>query len=174
MGIDELVKRTRTVRRYREDQPIGEFLLRSLVDTARFSGSSSNRQPLRFMIVSDKGLRRQIFDCLGWAGYLRDWPGPAVGERPAAYIVCLLDRERCGGGEKHVYTDLGIATQNLLLAAAEQGIFGCRIASISPEITTVLGIDERFKQGDVAAVVVEKQATGEVDRGIFAAYSALH
>jgi nitroreductase len=145
MQIGELVKMTRTVRRYREEQPIGESVLRSLVDLARLGGSASNRQPLRYMIVTDQRLREQIFDCLGWAGYLRDWPGPATGERPAAYIVCLLDRDRNGGGEKHAYTDLGIATQNLLLGAAEQGIYGCRIASIFPEITTVLGIDERFE-----------------------------
>ena len=145
MRIGDLVPVTRTVRRYREDQPIGDAVLRGLVDLARLGGSASNRQPLRFMIVTEERLRRRMFHCLGWAGYLRDWPGPGEGERPPAYIVCLLDRDRSGGPEKYAYVDLGIATQNLLLGAAEQGIYGCRIASFSPEMETVLRLDERYK-----------------------------
>jgi len=145
MRISDLVRLTRTVRRYREDQPIGESVLLSLVDLARLGGSASNRQPLRYMIVTDRGLRHQIFPCLGWAGYLKEWSGPDEGERPAAYIVCLIDRDRSGGPDKYAYVDLGIATQNLLLGAAEQGIYGCRIASLLPALETVLRLDERYR-----------------------------
>jgi len=142
--IADLIRATRTVRRYREDLAIGDAVLRGLVDLARLGGSAGNRQPLRYTIVTDQRLREQVFPCLGWAGYLRDWPGPAEGERPAAYIVCLLDRDRSGAAEKHAHIDLGIATQNLLLGAAEQGIYGCRIASVAPAIKRVLGVDERY------------------------------
>lgn len=169
MRISDLVGLTRTIRRYRENQPIGDSVLRGLVDLARLGGSASNRQPLRYMIVTDRGLRRQIFSCLGWAGYLKDWSGPAEGERPAAYIVCLLDRDRSGGLEKYAYVDLGIATQNLLLGAAERGIFGCRIASFSPAVEKVLRVDERYKillvlaLGYPAESVVLEETAGDGD-----------
>jgi nitroreductase len=143
--IADLIRATRTVRRYREDQLIDDAVLRDLVDLARLGGSAGNRQPLRYMIVTDHRLRELVFPCLGWAGYLRDWPGPAEGERPAAYIVCLLDRDRSGTAEKYAEVDLGIATQNLLLGAAEQGIYGCRIASVAPAIKKVLEVEERYR-----------------------------
>ncbi|MDD3618892.1 MAG: nitroreductase family protein [Desulfobulbaceae bacterium] len=145
MMIADLIRATRTVRRYREDQLIDDAVLRDLVDLARLGGSAGNRQPLRYMIVTDHRLRELVFPCLGWAGYLRDWPGPAEGERPAAYIVCLLDRDRSGTAEKYAEVDLGIATQNLLLGAAEQGIYGCRIASVAPAIKKVLEVEERYR-----------------------------
>lgn len=168
MTMAELAAATRTIRRYREEQPIGEPLLRRLVDLARLGGSASNRQPLRYMIVTDERMRQQIFPCLTWAGYLSDWPGPAEGERPPAYIICLLDRERSAGRDRYAYVDLGIATQNLLLGAAELGIFGCRIAAFSPELERELRVAERYRillvvaLGYPAEQVVLEEAAGEL------------
>jgi nitroreductase len=61
--------------------------LRRLVDLARLSASGANRQPLKYVISASRKTNEAIFPCLGWAAYLTDWPGPAPGERPAAYIV---------------------------------------------------------------------------------------
>lgn len=167
MRMAELAAMTRTVRRFREESPLGESLLCRLVDLARLGGSASNRQPLRYMIVTDKGLRERIFPCLAWAGYLEEWPGPAEGERPPAYIVCFLDRERSGPRDKYAYVDLGIATQNLLLGAAELGIFGCRIAAFSSELEKLLRVGQRYRillvvaLGYPAEQVVLEEAAGE-------------
>jgi len=144
MTIREIAERTRTVRRFQENRPIDAQLLEGLVDLARLGGSASNRQPLKFMIVTEPELCREIFPHLGWAGYLTDWPGPQEGERPAAYIFCLLDEEINQGAEKFAYCDLGIATQNLLLGAAELGIFGCRIASFSSRVESILHLSKQF------------------------------
>jgi len=143
--ICKLIKQTRTVRRYKENKRIKTKQLRQLVDLARLGGSARNGQPLKYMLVKQKKLRERIFNHIKWAGYLKDWPGPAKGERPAAYIVCLLDRKRCKGSEREAYIDLGIATQNLLLGAAEKGIYGCRIASFSRDTGKILYIEERYK-----------------------------
>lgn len=140
--IPELIKRTRTVRRFQESRPIAPAELRELVELARFGGSARNCQPLRFLIVTEQQRRELIFPHLGWAGYLADWPGPAAGERPTAYIVCLLVRDRLAGSEREAYCDLGIATQNILLGAAEKGIFGCRIGSFSARLAVELAIDD--------------------------------
>ncbi|MDZ7642598.1 MAG: nitroreductase family protein [Desulfurivibrio sp.] len=140
--FQELVKRTRTIRRFQEAEPVAPAVLRELVELARFGGSARNCQPLRFLLVTERQRRERIFPHLGWAGYLADWPGPVAGERPAAYIVCLLVRDRLAGSEREAYCDLGIATQNMLLGAAAKGIFGCRIGSFSDRLADELAIDD--------------------------------
>jgi len=144
--ISQLVSRTRTIRRFAEEKTIDHDQLRELLDLARLGGSARNAQVLKYMVVTEDALRRQLFPLLGWAGYLRDWPGPGPGERPPAYIVCLLDRELLRGPEIEAHFDLGIATQNLLLGAAECGLFGCRIGAFSPSLVQrLLQLDDRFK-----------------------------
>ncbi len=143
--IEKLIKQTRTVRKYREAEALGEDILTALVDLARLGGSARNAQPLKYMIINQDKLKKKLFPFLGWAGYLSDWPGPAENQRPAAYIICLLDRELSIGPEAEAHFDLGIASQNLLLGAAEKGIFGCRIASFSPKLKSLLCLEDNYK-----------------------------
>jgi nitroreductase len=144
--LADLVQRTRTVRRFQEEQPLAPALLRGLVDLARLGGSARNSQVLKYMVITEAGLRQKLFPLLGWAGYLSDWPGPAPGERPAAYVVCLLDARLLKGAESEAHCDLGIATQNLLLGAAEQGVYGCRIGAFAHSpVHRLLQLDDCFK-----------------------------
>jgi nitroreductase len=146
MAHVELVARTRTVRRFREEAPLVPDLLEQLVDLARLGGSARNAQSLCYLIVTEPALRAALFPLLAWAGYLPDWPGPAVGERPAAYVVCVLDRERQRGPESEAHFDLGISTQNLLLGAAERGVMGCRIGAFNADrVRALLQLDARYQ-----------------------------
>jgi len=144
--MQDLIRRTRTVRRYEEERPLEEGLLRNLVDMARLGGSARNAQSLKYGVITEKKLRDQLFPLLAWAGYLPHWPGPQEGERPSAYVVCLLDSALQKGPETEAHFDLGIATQNMLLTAAEQGVFGCRIGAFSPaKVQEFLRLPEQFK-----------------------------
>ena len=134
----DLVRKTRSFRRFQQHEVIDMDSLKSLVDLARLGGSARNVQPLKYMLVNAPLLNARIFPHLFWAGYLKDWPGPEEGERPSAYIVCLLDTRLSNEAE----CDLGIATQNILLGAAEKGFGGCRIASFSPELKDVLAVED--------------------------------
>ena len=134
----DLVRKTRSFRRFQQHEVIDMDSLKSLVDLARLGGSARNVQPLKYMLVNAPLLNARIFPHLFWAGYLKDWPGPEEGERPSAYIVCLLDTRLSNEAE----CDLGIATQNILLGAAEKGFGGCRIASFSPGLKDVLAVED--------------------------------
>jgi nitroreductase len=153
MALADLVARTRTVRRFREEVPLAPDLLEQLVDLARLGGSARNAQSLCYLIVTEPSLRAALFPLLAWAGYLPDWPGPAAGERPAAYIVCVLDRERQRGPESEAHFDLGISTQNLLLGAAERGVMGCRIGAFPADrVRALLQLDARYQPMLVVAL----------------------
>jgi nitroreductase len=125
----ELVKQNRSYRRFFEDERITETELKELVNLARLSASAANLQPLKFRLVVSKTECEKTYQCLGWAGYLSDWPGPKVGERPAAYVVIVRDIK----GSRNVSWDAGIACQSMLLGAAEKGWGGCIFASIQKE-----------------------------------------
>jgi len=124
--LRELIIRNRSYRRFDEAHEIGADVLRELVDHARLSASAANLQPLKFILSCTAKKNGTIFPCLGWAAYLKDWPGPPAGQRPSAYIIVLGD----SGITKTFGCDHGIAAQSILLAAAEKGLGGCMIASI--------------------------------------------
>ena len=124
--ITELVKENRSCRRFYEDHAIASETLKGFVDLARMSASGANLQPLKYVLSCDPQKNAEIFSCLAWAGYLKDWPGPEEGERPSAYIVILGDT----GISESAGCDHGIAAQTILLGAREKGLAGCMLGSI--------------------------------------------
>jgi nitroreductase len=125
--ITELVKENRSCRRFYEDHAVAPETLKELVNLARMSASGANLQPLKYILSCDPSKNADIFSCLAWAGYLKDWPGPAEGERPAAFIVILGDTSI----SESAGCDHGIAVQTILLGAREKGLAGCMLGSIN-------------------------------------------
>lgn len=142
MNLSELVRASRSFRRFYQEQAVSLETLRGLVALARLAPTGSNRQSLRFYLSAAAEKNARIFPHLGWAGYLRDWPGPVEGERPAAYIVILNDTSV----SRNAGCDHGIAAQTILLGAAELGLGGCMIGSVQrDELRAELGLDPRYE-----------------------------
>jgi nitroreductase len=140
--IKDLVVKNRTYRRFDQDFVITMETLRELVDLARLSGSAGNKQPLKYALSCDPQKNARIFEHLAWAGYLKEWPGPAEGERPSAYIVMLGDKEISPSFD----FDNGIAAQTILLGAVEKRLGACMIGSIQrPKLRATLNIPERYE-----------------------------
>ncbi len=136
-----LVARARTVRRYRESATVSMQTLEALVDTARLIPSAGNFQPLKYVLSNDPVTNARIFDCLGWAAYLKDWPGPAEGERPAAYVAVLADSDIA----QNVDCDHGIAALALQLGAAERGLGACILGNVQrKKLATILELPENL------------------------------
>ncbi len=139
--IKDLIKANRSHRRFQQDKPIAHEVLRELVGLTRLVASAQNLQPLKYILSSTPEKNNLIFTCLGWAGYLKDWPGPVQGERPVAYIIILGDREIT----RNYYCNDGIAAQTMLLAGVELGLRGCMIANIQREkLRAALSIPEKY------------------------------
>jgi len=165
--IKDLIIKNRAYRRFYQEVTIERKTLRELVDLARLSASAGNLQPLKYMLSSEPQRNDLIFPHLAWAGYLKDWPGPAEGERPSAYIIVLGDTEI----SKSFGCDHGIAAQSILLGATEKGLGGCIIGTIQrDELRKALDIPSRYEILLVLAlgkpkekVVIEKVVpTGDI------------
>ena len=126
MSLEDLAARTRSFRRFRQEPAIDEKTLLDLVSLTRLCASAANRQPLKYLLSCDPGRNATIFAHLRWAAALKDWSGPAEGERPTGYLVILGDKRIA----KEFFCDHGIAAQTILLGATERGFGGCMIASI--------------------------------------------
>ena len=140
--LKDIVARNRSYRRFYQDEAVPLPLLEELVDLARLSPSAMNRQPLKYILSAERDKNDRIFPCLIWAAMLKDWPGPAKGERPAAYIVMLSDREI----STDVKWDHGISAQSIMLGAVEKGYGGCMIASVDrKKLRSSLCIPEQYE-----------------------------
>ena len=87
--LKDVVLKNRSYRRFYQDVRIPRETLKELVDCARLTPSTANLQALKYMLISEEDECEKVFATLGWAGYLKDWPGPAEEEKPSAYIIIL-------------------------------------------------------------------------------------
>lgn len=124
--LTQLVKKNRSFRRFKAQPAPDLDFLENLISIARWTASTANRQPLRYVLVQEEKARETVFSSLAWAGYLKDWEGPAVEERPTAYIIILSDPEL----NKNPGIDVGLAAQTMLLKAREEGFGGCLLSSV--------------------------------------------
>ncbi len=140
--IKDLILKNRSYRRFHQEVAIEQETLRELVDLARCSASASNRQALKFVLSHTSQKNALIFSCLGWAGYLENWPGPSEGERPSAYIIVLGDTEI----SKSFGVDHGIAAQSILLGAVDKDLGGCMLGSVKrDELRKILGLPPHYE-----------------------------
>jgi nitroreductase len=142
MSYAELVKNSRSRRRFYQDVTIASETLRELVDLARLTPSARNQQPLKYIVSNTAEKNALIFSCLSWALDLKNWSGPVEGERPSAYIIILGDTEIA----KTFGCDHGIAAQAIMLGAVDKGLGGCIMASIKKDrLRELLAIPERYE-----------------------------
>jgi nitroreductase len=71
-SICEKIRKRRTVRKYLQKSVPKDVLLRC-VDAARLSPCGVNFQPLRYVVVDDSKLLKEVFGTLSWAVYLPNY-----------------------------------------------------------------------------------------------------
>lgn len=139
--LKDLVVKNRTYRRFYQEKNITKEELLEWIDLARLSSCGANLQNLKYVLVNDQDKNEKVFKELIWAAYFKDWDGPEEGEKPAAYIVMLVDNEI----GSNVLWHHGLAAQNILLGATESGFGGCMFAGFNKgNIKNKLGISDRY------------------------------
>lgn len=142
----DLVRPLLRVRQVREfaSTPVDPRALAAIADAARWSGSSRNGQPWRFVIVRDPDTLRGIHE----AGLPQT---RSLGTAQAAIAIAM--RSEPGSGISHGY-DEGRAAERMLIAASLLGL-GAGIAWVRsearPAVAALLGLPEdRFVRTVIA------------------------
>jgi len=149
MSLYELILSRRSIRQFKPKR-VSSHILEKIVNAARLAPSASNLQPLEFIVVDEVKLRKKLFPCLRWAGYIAPKGDPRPGHEPVAYIVVLVNlRVRDKGYER----DVGAAVENMILAAWEEGVGSCWIFSVERnDIKEMLKIPMNYKIDSVLAL----------------------
>lgn len=154
MMLRELIEKNRTYRRFYQDVEVSQETLRELINLVRLSSSGGNLQSFKYVLSQTIETNKRIFKTLKWAGYLKDWDGPAEGERPSAYVIMLHDQKI----SKVFMWDHGIAAQNILLGATEKGLGGCQFNSIDRvALAQELNLPDHFEIVTVIALGKPKE-----------------
>jgi len=152
--LEDLIRKNRSCRRFIQSRSLDMNTLNELVNLARLSASAANLQPLKYVLCCNPEKNAEIFPCLAWAAYLKDWPGPLEGERPSGYIVVLGDMAIA----QDFGCDHGIASQSILLGAREKGLAGCMLGAVNREkLRDVLNLSAQFKILLVLALGVPRE-----------------
>jgi nitroreductase len=162
MTIDELLRTTSTCRYYMSDPVEDEQLIRVL-DAARFAPQGGNRQPVRFVVVTDRTTKETLRNwyLVPWLAYMTAFEAGTVRVEGAKARQSVINADHmarhladvpvlivvCAVLESLHATDANLdrvgivagasiypAVQNLLLAAHAEGL--------GAAITTLLSADE--------------------------------
>ena len=128
MDLFQAVRERRSVRRF-ADRPVEAEKLELILDAVRLAPSWANLQCWRFVVVRNPEVRAKISEYsfieayFAPKGYRTNPAQKGIAEAPVVIVACA-DPSRSGdlGEQTYYLADLGIAAQNLMLAAHAQGL----------------------------------------------------
>ncbi|MEM2905355.1 MAG: nitroreductase family protein [Candidatus Bathyarchaeia archaeon] len=125
MEFIEVVRQRRSIRKYKPD-PVPDEVLDQVLEAARLAPSAGNRQPWHFILVKDPE-RKKMLGVSSWAQ-----------EAPVVIVGCT---------EAASPTDIAIAFEHLVLAAANLGLGTCWIGRWGADetIKAALSIPENIR-----------------------------
>lgn len=136
MDFYDVLKQRRSIRGFDPDRAIPEDSLQRIMQAVQCAPSACNRQPWRFEIVFNAGLRAAIGEC-----YAKPWllEAPAIVVGMADYSTCWQRLEGTPAAE----IDMGIAMEHLVLSAAAEGLGTCWICAFEKaKLNKVMQVEE--------------------------------
>ena len=109
------IRTKRMVRRF-EARPLDPEHLAQILDAGRHAASSKNQQRWDFVAVEDRARLRALSKCGPFAGHIAD---------AAAAVALVTPDPRPPGASASLIWDLGLAAENMMIAAWELGVGSC-------------------------------------------------
>lgn len=125
--VDSLLLKNRSTRGYKKSYVVSPNELERIVGVCTKIPSARNQQVLRFRLVTRDSGANQVLPLIKMGAALPDLHLPFPGTEPEAFIVICSTVDE----SPLVDIDLGIATQSMLLKAAEMGLNGLIIGAFN-------------------------------------------
>ena len=155
----ELVQKRYSCRNY-SDKKVEKEKILSCLDAARLAPSACNKQPCRFIIVSDDQIRRNICAQGLLPGINMSW----LEKAPIIAVLCvetsLLPHQIAPlvSGINYHYVDAGIAGEHFVLQAEELGLGTCWIGWFNEKsVKRILKIPKHIKAVSLIALGYSEQ-----------------
>jgi len=124
MDLTKAIKNRRSVRKY-QARKIPKKIIREIIDIAKYSPSANNRQPWKFVVITDKeymgklsGAIKKKMDVRYPRYRLGIKKDPILHNAPTLVIIC-------GPKDKWANIDCVITSQTMMLYAYSIGIASC-------------------------------------------------
>ena len=140
MSDDSIFFKRQSKRSY-IDKPISADTLGRIYEKVRWSPSCANKQPWRFVFVSESGQHAKFVECLAKGN---EWAAKAP------VLVAVTAREsddvtRSDDPVRYYQFDCGLAVMSLLLAAVDEGLMGHPMAGYdAKKLHEALGIPDEY------------------------------
>jgi len=115
MDVWTSIRSKRMVRRF-VPRPLDRDHLTRIVDAGRHAASSKNQQRWDFIVVEDRARLEALSRCGPFAGHVAG---------AAAAVALVTPDPRPQGASTSIMWDLGLAAENMMLAAWELGVGSC-------------------------------------------------
>ena len=155
MSTYDLILKRRSIRRFK-NKAVPDATLEKCADAARLAPSGRNHQFLEFIVINDAEILPAMFDNIGGSAKLPpDQGGPRPDQTARAYTVILINKALAGDDparRRILLYDVGMAAENVILEAMEQGLGCCPILMFNEkDIKAFLHIPEN--DYDIALVI---------------------
>jgi nitroreductase len=123
------LRRTRQIRHF-TDEPVAETDLTAILEVARWTGSSTNRQPWTFIVIRDRADRERLAELAHWA-------------RHVAGAALALALPKSGHDSEWDAYDEGRVAERILIAASALRLgagIGWAMEDERPQVGELLGL----------------------------------
>ncbi len=134
MTFHQLIRQRKSLRDYDPKQAVEKEILLRILDAGRLAPSAANRQPWKFYLISERGNLAKLHQCYG-----RSW------FKQAPHVLVVAGKQdfawtRAEDGYNSIETDLAIAMDHIILAAADEGVGSCWIAAFDYQKLKATGL----------------------------------
>ena len=146
MEVFEAIRTRRSIRSY-EEKPVEEEKIRKILKAARLAPSAGNRQPWRFIVITDPKVKDRLIEVKEkrMPPHVRPPRRGGPLSAPVVIVGCAVPSDSFPGTD-FWKIDVAIALQNLVLAAWEEGLGTCWLGVFhEEEVKEVLGIPKEAR-----------------------------
>jgi nitroreductase len=152
MEVFEAVRNRRSIRRFSE-RPVEDDKLNTLFEAVRQSPSWANFQCWRFVVVREPSVKEKLSgfsyveSFFAPLGYKVNPAQKGISEASVVIVACA-DPAKSGNirGQEYYLTDLGIASQTLMLSAHRMGLGTVFVGVFDEEeVKSLLGIPDAIR-----------------------------